>query len=165
MDLALLLSVPARSEGPDHHDSGPAQRPKANRRRTHITPVACQPCQQRKHKCDGARPICTPCVARQRTDCFYNVAGDQRRTTSLKQRIRDLESQTQGLKDILAGISRANDHDAAIELAQQLVANDFRNTQEVSHTLRRDENVIIVERRERPKSAAPHEYPPYGPTV
>ncbi|KAF2401527.1 hypothetical protein EJ06DRAFT_394998 [Trichodelitschia bisporula] len=65
---------------------GSRQLPKRNK----VTAVACQPCQTRKSKCDGGRPVCSACVSKGRTDCVYDTASDQRRTVALKQRIEEL---------------------------------------------------------------------------
>ncbi|KAH7063237.1 hypothetical protein B0J12DRAFT_162875 [Macrophomina phaseolina] len=115
------------------------QRPRPTPKRTSITPVACQPCQQRKHKCDGARPVCSPCLMKKRNDCVYDAAGDCRRTSVLKQRIRDLTKLSEDLEEIIIGISAAADRDAAIAAAQQLVVDDFRGAADIANAFRRDE--------------------------
>lgn len=158
----IVSAAAAGGSGPfARRDSLPLQRPRPPKR-SNITPVACQPCQQRKHKvsscspvlaapqadarpstpqCDGARPVCTPCVVKKRSDCTYDAAGDQRRTSSLKQRIRDLETQVDDLKDIITGIGCAGDSNAAAALAHQLAHARFRTTAEVARSLRRDDDL------------------------
>lgn len=158
----IVSAAAAGGSGPfARRDSLPLQRPRPPKR-SNITPVACQPCQQRKHKvsscspvlaapqadarpstpqCDGARPVCTPCVVKKRSDCTYDAAGDQRRTSSLKQRIRDLETQVDDLKDIITGIGCAGDSNAAAALAHQLAHARFRTTAEVVRSLRRDDDL------------------------
>lgn len=135
----------------------PGQPSKTLPKRMQITAVACQPCQQRKSKvgcdtlqqaaqrdetdvnavqCDGIRPICSSCVAKRRTDCAYDAAGDQRRTAALKQRIRALEKQAVDLKAIISGICLSTDKDAAILVALQLQADEFRSLDQAASTLR-----------------------------
>ncbi|KAH7057264.1 hypothetical protein B0J12DRAFT_697136 [Macrophomina phaseolina] len=125
--------------------SGPLGRPEPDlsrrRKSTHakrsiITHVACQPCQRRKHKCDGQRPICTPCLARNRGDCAYDAAGDQRRTTALKTRIQDLSRQAEDLKTIVRGIAAAPDRDAAFATARLLAAEGFAQAADVANAFR-----------------------------
>ncbi|OJD38759.1 nitrogen assimilation transcription factor nira protein [Diplodia corticola] len=129
---------PAESQGLS--DSGSALPPRQQpSKRTKVTLVACQSCQHRKHKCDGARPICSQCRARKRPDCTYDAAGDQRRTSALKQRIRDLERQTRDLQDVLVGIGASADSEAAASTARQLADGGFQHTAEVAQAFRMDE--------------------------
>ncbi|KAF2842388.1 hypothetical protein M501DRAFT_1013732 [Patellaria atrata CBS 101060] len=51
--------------------------------------------------CDGARPVCSPCQKKSPQDCHYDAAGDQRRTSALKQRVLDLENENADLKRII----------------------------------------------------------------
>ncbi|KAJ9647965.1 hypothetical protein H2199_001742 [Coniosporium tulheliwenetii] len=134
----------------------PSQPSRTLPKRMQITAVACQPCQQRKSKvccdalkqapqrnktdvnpvqCDGIRPTCSSCVAKKRTDCAYDAAGDQRRTAALKQRIRALEKQAIDLKAIISGICLSADKDAAILVALQLQADEFRSLDQAASTL------------------------------
>lgn len=143
-------------------DSASAQPSRPPSKRSKVTLVACQPCQHRKHKvsrtqpdpvrdvelthlrddqCDGARPVCSQCRARKRPDCTYDAAGDQRRTSALKQRILELERQTRDLQDVVVGIGSATDKDAAIAIARQLADNGFQRTAEVAQALRMDETL------------------------
>lgn len=57
--------VSAAAAGSDHfarRDSLPLQRPRPPKR-SNITPVACQPCQQRKHKVSPCSPVPTASYA------------------------------------------------------------------------------------------------------
>ncbi|KKY22046.1 putative nitrogen assimilation transcription factor [Diplodia seriata] len=105
-------------------------------RRNTVVAVACQPCQRRKHKCDGERPTCKPCLARNRSDCAYDSDGDQRRTSALKSRIETLSRQVQDLQDILTGIAVDPNSHQACATARQLADDGFLNTAQVAHTLR-----------------------------
>lgn len=131
-----ILPAPASptedKRGPwDKGTTVPAQKQKQLLKRTQITAVACQPCQQRKSKCDGARPICSSCVTKKRTDCTYDTAGDQRRTAALKQRIKVLEKQIHEVKELVRVICSAADKDAAITIVQKLQLDDLRNLDQV----------------------------------
>ncbi|KAF9640191.1 hypothetical protein BFW01_g11997 [Lasiodiplodia theobromae] len=75
----------------------------------------------------------------ERSDCAYDAAGDQRRTSALKQRIHNLERHTRDLQDIVASIGSATDKEAATAVARQLADEGFRRTAEVAQALRRDE--------------------------
>ncbi|KAF4313878.1 hypothetical protein GTA08_BOTSDO00387 [Botryosphaeria dothidea] len=143
-----ISSASAGAVAAEHHptdplgrrESLPTQRSRPPKR-TNVTPVACQSCQQRKHKCDGTRPVCTPCLVKKRPGCAYDAAGDQRRTSALKQRIRHLETEVDDLKDIIMGIGSTADENAAVTLARQLATARFRATADVAHTLRIEDDV------------------------
>ncbi|KAF2145521.1 uncharacterized protein K452DRAFT_295142 [Aplosporella prunicola CBS 121167] len=141
----LLASAPlAAYANQQLPDSTFAQRSKPPQtKRNHITPVACTPCQHRKHKCDGRRPVCSSCIAKKRPDCVYDAAGDQRRTSALKLRIKDLERQNADLKDIVAGIGLAPDRDQAISIAQHLAESEFHGTGDVAEYLRRNSDGAV----------------------
>lgn len=85
--------------------------------------------------------MCTPCLVKERPDCCYDAAGDQRRTSSLKQRIKDLETRTNDLQGIITSIGSSDDKDAATALAHHLSHARFRNIAEVAHSLRGDEGI------------------------
>lgn len=81
--------------------------------------------------------MCTPCLVKKRHHCSYNAAGDQRRTASLKQRIRDLETQVEDLNDNITAIGSTDDRAAAVALARQLAHTRFSATADVARCLRR----------------------------
>ncbi|KAH7389589.1 fungal-specific transcription factor domain-containing protein [Phaeosphaeria sp. MPI-PUGE-AT-0046c] len=41
---------------------------------------ACVPCRRRKSKCDGGTPLCATCTAVYKTECFYDVESENRRS-------------------------------------------------------------------------------------
>ncbi|KAJ4984908.1 C6 transcription factor [Stagonosporopsis vannaccii] len=65
-------------------------------RRSKYVSKACEPCRQRRAKCDGQKPACSPCVNKS-IDCQYSVASDGRKPASksyvqlLRDRIEMLE--------------------------------------------------------------------------
>ncbi|KAH7053501.1 hypothetical protein B0J12DRAFT_698679 [Macrophomina phaseolina] len=135
---ALLPPPPPGTRG--RPEPGLSRRPKSTQsKRSIITHVACQPCQRRKHKCDGQRPVCTSCLAKSRDDCAYDATGDQRRTTALKTRIQDLRRQAEDLKDIVRGIVAAPDHEAAFATARMLVAEGFTHTADIANAFRTEQ--------------------------
>ncbi|ETN47247.1 uncharacterized protein HMPREF1541_01439 [Cyphellophora europaea CBS 101466] len=67
-------------------DGRPVKRRKAQ--------LACNYCRDRKTRCDGQQPSCTPCQRRGRSqECMYENSAlrTQRYVTELEQRIKDLE--------------------------------------------------------------------------
>lgn len=135
-------------------------------KRAKVTAVACQPCQKRKSKvsrgqclheepfhgvdeysqCDGARPICTSCAQKGRTDCLYDSASDQRRTSALKQRIEGYQLENDALKDIIMSICSAYDNhnlEPTLRLVQQtLQQGDFSRVPELAEVLRKNTNAM-----------------------
>lgn len=73
---------------------------------------------------------------RNRTDCTYDVDGDQRRTNALKSRIQTLSKEIEDLKDIIRGVASAADLDQARATVHQLADQSFLNTAEVADAFR-----------------------------
>jgi len=109
---------------------------KTSAKRAPVTSVACHHCQRQKSKCDGSRPMCGPCQKRGRTDCAYELPRDQRRSTFMRERIEELKREKGDLKDIIRGICLADNRDAAVGAARQLIDTQFENVQEVAHLMR-----------------------------
>ncbi|KAH7063236.1 hypothetical protein B0J12DRAFT_162812 [Macrophomina phaseolina] len=105
-------------------------------KRSNVTSVACEPCQRRKQKCDGKRPVCSRCLGRTRHECIYDAGADQRRTTALKGQIQELQQRCDELKDIICSIGAAPNAGAAIAVAHHLAANNFQAVPEAAHALR-----------------------------
>ncbi|KAK7548802.1 hypothetical protein IWX49DRAFT_48455 [Phyllosticta citricarpa] len=140
--LAPAPSPSARERSDDATSPQPLEKPKGRTPRVHVTDVACTPCQNRKSKCNGGRPTCSSCLARGRTDCFYDTAGDQRRTSALKETNQRLKQENQNLKDVIKEICAANDTASAIEIARRLPAEGFQNVEEVVDLLKRRPRAI-----------------------
>lgn len=59
------------------------------------------------NQCDGARPACVACQGRPNVKCVYDVTLDQRKPSSLRQRVGELEQEVCKLKDIFELLSNA----------------------------------------------------------
>jgi len=97
-------------------------------------------------QCDGLRPICTSCAQKGRTDCLYDSASDQRRTSALKQRIEGYQVENDALKDIIMSICSAYDNhnlEPTLRLVQQtLQQGDFSRVPELAEVLRKNTNAM-----------------------
>lgn len=82
--------------------------------------------------------MCTPCLARRRSDCVYDATADKRRTTALKARIQHLSKQAEDLEDIVRGIAAASDPGVAFATVRQLVAEGFAQAADVACTFRQE---------------------------
>ncbi|KAI9571069.1 hypothetical protein HD554DRAFT_2169443 [Boletus coccyginus] len=61
---------------------------------------ACLSCRRRKMKCDGARPVCTPCLRGERVeDCEYTDGQRRPRTLTLEEDIARLRARVQELEN------------------------------------------------------------------
>lgn len=80
--------------------------------------VACDACRQRKQKCDGQRPICTPCKSR-KTECSYETQPDETRYSAIKRKTENLEKETQAYKELLTSL-RVRPEDEAQDLLQRI---------------------------------------------
>ncbi|OJD37374.1 fungal specific transcription factor domain-containing protein [Diplodia corticola] len=140
------------------HPAANRRRQSAQAKRKTVVAVACQPCQRRKHKCDGERPTCTPCLARNRSDCAYDAEGDQRRTSALKGRIETLSRQVDDLKDIVTAIAVDPAPQRACETARQLAADGFLNTAQAAHALRAQLRTSFPRRPKTPPPQAEHKH-------
>ncbi|OAQ65033.1 C6 transcription factor [Pochonia chlamydosporia 170] len=88
----------------------PLASPEQAVRRKNIT-TACGACRKRKSKCDGARPICHPCI-RKRSACEYTSQPHETQLQALKRRYSELE-RTKSARDELYDILRiCSDRDA-----------------------------------------------------
>ncbi|KAH7130893.1 hypothetical protein EDB81DRAFT_727833 [Dactylonectria macrodidyma] len=83
---------PAAQQSPQHHNSvGPRGAAVASERlgkRIRSVRQACQDCRQSKVKCDGRRPRCGTCIAKERPCCYEY----QSRRVAMKSRLQTLES-------------------------------------------------------------------------
>jgi len=74
-------------------------------------------------------------VQKNRTDCHYDVDGDARRTTALKQKIENLTHEEENLKAIIRIICEAPDREGAVTIVKQVQQGDFNNTSEILRQL------------------------------
>jgi hypothetical protein len=96
--------------------NGPPQRPGSGKptysKRGKITIVACVPCRKRKTKCDGKRPHCTQCTARDGT-CHYDMSEEQRRLTYLRENVEHLADEKNTLASLIWNLRNSTDNEAA----------------------------------------------------
>ncbi|KAF8955547.1 hypothetical protein BDZ97DRAFT_1673611 [Flammula alnicola] len=60
---------------------------------------ACLSCRRRKLRCDGGRPVCTPCSSMRRThECKYDDSGRKSRTQTLREKLSALEAKVRELE-------------------------------------------------------------------
>ncbi|GAW06668.1 hypothetical protein LENED_008607 [Lentinula edodes] len=61
--------------------------------------LACLSCRKRKLKCDGQKPVCTPCIKMKRADeCEYEDRRQKSRTQKLKEKLAMLEDRIKELE-------------------------------------------------------------------
>ncbi|EXU98238.1 Zn(2)-Cys(6) zinc finger domain protein [Metarhizium robertsii] len=84
--------------------------------RTKYVPRACQECRRRRAKCDGTKPTCSRCNARQ-IPCVYNT-GDDGRGTAQKSYVRLLQGRIALLEKIL-WLHSIDIHASTAQLIQQ----------------------------------------------
>ncbi|KAF9480877.1 hypothetical protein BDN70DRAFT_581202 [Pholiota conissans] len=60
---------------------------------------ACLSCRRRKLRCDGARPVCSPCnTMRRGQECKYDDSSRKSRTQSLREKMEALQAKVQELE-------------------------------------------------------------------
>ncbi|KAF2435240.1 hypothetical protein EJ08DRAFT_581095 [Tothia fuscella] len=87
-------------------------------KRGRITIVACVYCRRRKTKCDGKRPICSQCQARDGR-CFYDMNEEQRRLTYLRENVEQLSDQKSSLESLIQNL-RVGTEEEAMEILRRL---------------------------------------------
>jgi len=97
--------------------------------------VACGACRQRKQKCDGQRPVCTPCRSRS-TECQYETQPDETRYTAIKRRTDNLEKEAQDYREVLTNF-RVRSEEEAQQLLQHLRTTKTFNIGAVLDVLRK----------------------------
>ncbi|OCL04980.1 hypothetical protein AOQ84DRAFT_299807 [Glonium stellatum] len=101
-----------RDQSPDR----PGQPPGPNRptyaKRGKITIVACVPCRRRKTKCDGKRPACSQCIARDGS-CLYDMTDEQRRLTFLRDNVEHLEEEKGALENLAYTLQNGTEEQVA----------------------------------------------------
>ena len=81
-------------------------------KRGKITIVACVPCRKRKTKCDGKRPQCSQCTARD-GPCHYDMSEEQRRLTYLRENVEHLAEEKNTLESLIWNLRNSTDTEAA----------------------------------------------------
>jgi len=81
-------------------------------KRGKITIVACVPCRKRKTKCDGRRPQCSQCAARE-GPCHYDMSEEQRRLTYLRENVEHLAEEKNTLESLIWNLRNSTDTEAA----------------------------------------------------
>ena len=80
--------------------------------------VACEPCRRKKCKCDGKRPICGTCIARE-TQCTYDGEPDARRSVTLKRKNEALVEEVKRMRELLESM-RSKPQSEAVEIFQHI---------------------------------------------
>lgn len=118
-NLAPASKGPASSEQVSEKDSDEA--PSGNRkRRRQLVNSACTSCQRRKRQCNGERPRCGYCRARNLA-CEYTVPQGVSRSTFYVQRTRELESKVGDLERLITALQSGTDEAATSLLAQMRI--------------------------------------------
>ncbi|RDI87158.1 hypothetical protein Vi05172_g2827 [Venturia inaequalis] len=111
---------PARDSGdvspPPPPQGGPAK--PIYSKRGKITIVACVNCRRRKTKCDGKRPVCSQCQARD-GHCHYDMSEEQRRLTYLRENVEHLAEEKQTLESLIWNLRIGTEEDS-IEILRRL---------------------------------------------
>ncbi|KIW07185.1 hypothetical protein, variant [Verruconis gallopava] len=111
-----------RPPHPDFHsDSKVKKKTRASRQQV---AVACLPCQKRKCRCDGKRPVCSTCVTRGK-DCEYNIDEGMSRVAHLKEKNKTLEETSKELQAVIEILRKGSDSDAAAVLARLRVGHSI----------------------------------------
>jgi len=104
--------------------------------------VACDACRQRKQKCDGQRPICTPCKSR-KTECSYETQPDETRYSAIKRKTENLEKESQAYKELLTSL-RVRPEGEAQDLLQRIRNTRTFNIGSVLDAARRCKTLSMV---------------------
>ncbi|KAF1348955.1 hypothetical protein BDV97DRAFT_297385 [Delphinella strobiligena] len=86
--------------------------PRAAKPKRAVVHVACLACRKLRIKCDGQRPLCTPCSRREEA-CEYDVEANTTRTSALKRKNETLEREVEHYKELYRVIREQPEYDAA----------------------------------------------------
>lgn len=104
--------------------------PETRKRKRQQILVSCDPCRQRHVKCDGARPVCTPCQSRGVSECTFDTEADgETRQASVRRENKALKAQLSALERGLQHI-RELPKDQAVRLLSRV-----QNTEDPISTL------------------------------
>ncbi|QDS72658.1 hypothetical protein FKW77_002666 [Venturia effusa] len=118
--MLLQHPTPARDQGdisPPPPPQGGPPKPTYSKRGK-ITIVACVNCRRRKTKCDGKRPMCSQCHARD-GQCHYDMSEEQRRLTYLRENVEQLAEEKQILESLIHNLRIGTEEDS-IEILRRL---------------------------------------------
>jgi hypothetical protein len=96
--------------------------------------VACGGCRSRKQKCDGQRPVCTPCRIR-KAECVFETQPDETRFSAIKRRTENLEKEAQDYREVVTNL-RVRPEDEAQHLLQHLRSTRTFNITQVLESIR-----------------------------
>lgn len=85
----MLNKIPIKRQIRDRHES-------QGRR----TVRACDPCRQRKMKCDGAKPVCSQCHAQGLATCVYSETKIEQERSQVESAKAKIEAYEKLLRDI-----------------------------------------------------------------
>lgn len=90
------MASPGSNQSFGEEDASVAQRGVKRKR----VALACSTCRERKVKCDGAKPVCTPCVKRGAlaSDCTYALLAQSAKRVSEQEYIASLQHQIRALR-------------------------------------------------------------------
>ena len=107
--------------------------------------VACLPCQKRRCRCDGTRPVCNTCIRRGK-DCEWNVEQGLSRVAHLKKSNKELEEDSKDLKAVIELLRNGSDSDAAAVLARLRVGHDIASIVQGSSAVTPNPNTRPIQR-------------------
>ncbi|KAF2142065.1 uncharacterized protein K452DRAFT_26023 [Aplosporella prunicola CBS 121167] len=159
-----ILPLPSSQAGshPEPDPTPPAPMKPTYAKRGKITIVACLPCRRRKTKCDGKRPSCSQCLARD-GQCQYDMTDEQRRLTFLRESLESLEAEKSAADSLLSMLQRYSEDDAKELLRILRTKADFRAVARQAHSGR-----LLLNLRPQSSSAInthASENPKHGPPV
>jgi len=114
--------LPAPTEGSDG-DQEPPQRPgKSSGRIKPNIQIACETCRRRKTRCDGQRPKCSSCVARNE-ECVFQPVSQETNYQALKRRLEQVEHSLDQMNELYAYL-KTKPYEEALEILARIRSSD-----------------------------------------